>query len=218
MALVSCPECGEYVSSAAPACPHCGYPNPGLASRAAPAPPGAGPSPRGLSPGWIIAGILAALMLMVGLVGFGAYRMMERARERAAAREQQELIDYVEADSAARAAQPQPQPPEDSTYELSTVEVQPELANREEVAAALSRNYPPLLRDAGVTGTVTLRMRVGSDGVVDPGSIQVLESSHDMFSTAATRVAERLRFRPARAGGKPVPVWVTLPVTFQLQS
>jgi TonB family protein len=98
------------------------------------------------------------------------------------------------------------------------VEVQPELVNREEAAAALSRNYPPLLRDAGVTGTVTIRMRIGRDGVVDPASIQVESTTHELFSDAAVRVAQRLRFSPARSRGQPVPVWVTLPITFQLQS
>jgi hypothetical protein len=31
-------------------------------------------------------------------------------------------------------------------------------------------------------------------------------------------VVERMRFRPAKVGGKAVKVWVTLPVTFQLQT
>jgi protein TonB len=109
-------------------------------------------------------------------------------------------------------------PPDEGTYELSAVEEQPELSNRSEVARQMSRNYPPLLRDAGVTGTVTIRMRVNEDGHVDAESISVENSTHEAFGDAAKRVVERMRFRPAKVGGRPVKVWVTLPVTFQLET
>lgn len=109
-------------------------------------------------------------------------------------------------------------PPDEGTYELSAVEEQPELTNRGEVARQMSRNYPPLLRDAGVTGTVTIRMRVNEDGRVDAESISVENSTHEAFGDAAKRVVERMRFRPAKVGGRAVKVWVTLPVTFQLES
>lgn len=109
-------------------------------------------------------------------------------------------------------------PPDEGTYELSAVEEQPDLSNRAEVGRLIARNYPPLLRDAGVTGSVTLRMRVLEDGHVDPESISIENSTHEAFGDAAKRVVERMRFRPAKVGGKAVKVWVTLPVTFQLQT
>ncbi|HYJ80451.1 MAG TPA: TonB family protein [Longimicrobiaceae bacterium] len=109
-------------------------------------------------------------------------------------------------------------PANEGTYEMSAVEELPELSNRSDVARQISRNYPPLLRDAGVTGQVTIRMRVLEDGRVDPGSISVENASHDQFGDAARRVVERMRFRPAKVGGRAVKVWVTLPVTFQLQT
>ncbi|HSU16901.1 TonB family protein [Longimicrobium sp.] len=108
--------------------------------------------------------------------------------------------------------------PDEGTYELSAVEEQPSLSNSSEVQRQLARNYPPLLRDAGVIGTVTLRMRVLEDGHVDPESISVENTTHDAFADAAKRVVEKMRFRPAKVGGHPVKVWVTLPVTFQLQT
>ncbi|MBV9108463.1 MAG: energy transducer TonB, partial [Gemmatimonadetes bacterium] len=109
-------------------------------------------------------------------------------------------------------------PPDEGTYELSAVEEQPSLSNSSEVQRQLARNYPPLLRDAGVTGQVVLRMRVMEDGHVDPESISVESTSNDAFGDAAKRVVERMRFRPAKVGGHAVKVWVTLPVTFQLQT
>jgi len=109
-------------------------------------------------------------------------------------------------------------PVDEGTYELSAVEEQPSLSNSSEVQRQLARQYPPLLRDAGVVGTVTLRMRVLEDGHVDPESISVENTTHDAFADAAKRVVEKMRFRPAKVGGHPVKVWVTLPVTFQLQT
>ncbi|MFL5382410.1 MAG: energy transducer TonB [Longimicrobiaceae bacterium] len=201
-------------------------------------PPAASP-PNDRAVGWLIFGILAVVALALGVLSVGVYRLVERANQRGE-RHPEELVDFVDT-TAAPAAHgealpdfvdsaeaesrretpadsngPRALPPDDSTLELSEVEAVPELLNRAEVAGEIARNYPPLLRDAGVAGSVTLRMRIGSDGVVDGRSIEVLESTHDLFGEAASRVAQRLRFRPATVGGKPVPVWVTLPVAFQL--
>jgi len=103
-------------------------------------------------------------------------------------------------------------------YELSGVEEQPELANRQAVAAALARAFPSRLRAAGDSGLVTIRMRVRDDGTVDVPSIQVVRTTNPGFSDAARQVVRVMRFRPARVGGTAVPVWVTLPVSFSSQA
>jgi TonB family protein len=102
-------------------------------------------------------------------------------------------------------------------YELTEVEQQPELANRGEVSAMLSRFYPPELREVGASGIVTLRMRVLEDGTVDLPTITVVFSADPRFSGAAIRTVGRMRFRPARADGRAVKVWVSLPVAFSIQ-
>jgi protein TonB len=184
---------------------------------------------------WLVAGVVVAGALGLGLFGLGVYRLVQHAGLRAE-RQRAERVDFVDSAAApaargeerldsvdpnetpagyrGRASGP---PPGDSTFELGAVEYPPNLLNREEAAAEIARNYPKPLRDAGVTGTVTLRMRIGSDGVVDPTTIEVMEATHDAFAAAAARVAARMRFRPARANGKRVPVWVTLPVIFTLE-
>jgi TonB family protein len=101
-------------------------------------------------------------------------------------------------------------------YELTQVETQPSVANAADVQHSIAREYPRLLRDAGVSGTATIRMRVLPDGRVDRGSVHVENTTHDAFSRAAVAVAAVMRFTPARLNGEPVPVWVTLPVTFQV--
>lgn len=106
------------------------------------------------------------------------------------------------------------QAPDEGTYDISAVEVRPELTNRSEVGRLVERNYPPLLRDAGISGNVTLRFRVNEDGRVDESSIEVLDSSHDGFADAARRAVSRMRFRPAKVNNQAVKVWVQIPVTF----
>ncbi len=109
-------------------------------------------------------------------------------------------------------------PPDEGVYDISAVEVKPELSNRSDVGRALERNYPPLLRDAGVGGTVQLKFRVNEDGRVDASTIEVVSSDNEQFSEAAKKVVERMRFRPAKVNDRPVKVLVTLPISFQPQT
>ncbi|HEV3051347.1 MAG TPA: TonB family protein [Longimicrobium sp.] len=103
-------------------------------------------------------------------------------------------------------------PPDEGTYEMSAVEELPRPRNTADLARALQRNYPPLLRDAGVTGTVQVRMRVMEDGSVDASSISVTSSTHEQFNDPSIRSVQRLRFSPAKVNGRPVKVWVELPI------
>lgn len=105
-----------------------------------------------------------------------------------------------------------PTPPDEGTYELDAVEELPRPTNTPDLARQLARNYPPLLRDAGVTGTVQVRMRVMEDGRVDAESIQIVDSTHEQFNEPTTRAVRVLRFRPAKVNGRPVKVWVALPI------
>lgn len=105
--------------------------------------------------------------------------------------------------------------PAPGLYELSAVEELPELANRRQVAREIARRYPPQLRAQGIGGSVILRMRVQQDGFVDTATITFVSATNPDFVQAATQVAQMLRFRPARVGGKPVRVWVTLPINFE---
>jgi TonB family protein len=104
----------------------------------------------------------------------------------------------------------------DVTYELSAVEQHPEMLRAQEFGRYISRNYPPNLRDAGTTGTVLVRFRVLKDGRVDVPSIKVISSPDPLFDVPVLRYLPLLHFRPARVKGRPVKVWVELPVQFAL--
>ncbi len=94
--------------------------------------------------------------------------------------------------------------------------VAPEVQNRPEVIRALEREYPPLLRDAGVGGTVIAWMHIDANGRLL--ETRVRESSgHPALDEAALRVADSYLFSPARNLAEPVPVWVQIPITFRAQ-
>jgi periplasmic protein TonB len=103
-------------------------------------------------------------------------------------------------------------PVDQGTYELHAVEEHPRPTNLADLQRTMQRNYPPLLRDAGVQGTVQVRFRVLEDGRVDGESISVSASTHDQFNDPTIRAVRGLRFRPARVNNRPVRVWVELPV------
>jgi protein TonB len=94
--------------------------------------------------------------------------------------------------------------------------VSPDLRNRDEVARALEREYPPLLRDAGLGGKVNVWLFINEEGIVQ--NTRVNESSgHPSLDEAALKVAGVMRFTPALNRDKKVPVWVSIPITFQVR-
>ncbi len=91
--------------------------------------------------------------------------------------------------------------------------VAPRLKNRDEVARALQRYYPDMLRDAGIGGRVIVWFLIDETGKVR--KYQVKQSSgHDALDQAALKVADVMEFTPALNRDQKVPVWVALPVVF----
>jgi protein TonB len=92
------------------------------------------------------------------------------------------------------------------------------LLDRNGLARLLERHYPPMLRDARVSGRVVVELIVDRDGRVRPESAKVIEASHAAFGEATVRAAERFRFRPAKIGGMMVPVKVSIPIVWTLSN
>jgi len=77
-------------------------------------------------------------------------------------------------------------------------------------------NYPDEAKEKSIQGRVILRFAVMSTGKV--GRVSVLKSVNPLLDEEAKRVVESLPdFVPGRQGGKPVNVWYSVPVTFQLK-
>jgi periplasmic protein TonB len=91
--------------------------------------------------------------------------------------------------------------------------VRPELQNHAEVQRALVRNYPPLLRDAGIGGTPIVWFFIDENGRVLRTQLSK-GSGYEALDNAALAVAEMMRFSPALNRDKRVQVWVEIPVVF----
>ena len=92
--------------------------------------------------------------------------------------------------------------------------VAPELRNRADVGRALERHYPPLLRDAGIGGTVLVWFFIDEEGRVVKTELNKT-SGYEALDEAAMRVGDLMRFSPALNRDQKVPVWVALPISFQ---
>lgn len=115
-----------------------------------------------------------------------------------------------------------PPPPEEQGTDLSAqptftpFTVAPEIQNRTEVIRAMEREYPPLLRDAGIGGTVRVYFFIDEGGRVQDFRIDQ-SSGHQALDQAALNVAEVYQFSPALNRDQRVPVWVSFPITFQVR-
>jgi periplasmic protein TonB len=91
--------------------------------------------------------------------------------------------------------------------------VRPELKNQPDVQRALIRNYPPLLRDAGIGGTVIMWFFIDEKGGVVKTQLSK-SSGYPALDQAADQVASVMRFSPAKNRDKIVQVWVEIPILF----
>ncbi|HEU4883108.1 MAG TPA: energy transducer TonB [Longimicrobium sp.] len=105
-------------------------------------------------------------------------------------------------------------PPDEGTYELNTVEELPSLLNGSDFSRALGAGYPPLQGATGVRVNVEARFRLLWDGSVDSTSITITRSDNEQFNEPSINAIRILRFRPAKVNGRPVNVWITLPIVW----
>jgi protein TonB len=91
--------------------------------------------------------------------------------------------------------------------------VRPEMKNREELAQAMIREYPPLLRDARIGGRVIVHFFIDENGVVQ-NAVIAQSCGQKALDDAALRVATLAEFTPALNRDRRVPVWIQLPITF----
>lgn len=113
-----------------------------------------------------------------------------------------------------------PPPPDEVETDISAAPaftpytVAPDRINDNEIVRALEREYPPLLRDAGIGGTVQVWFFIDETGIVQNQRVHT-SSGHQALDDAALRVAPVFRFTPALNRDNAVPVWVAFPITFR---
>ncbi len=77
-------------------------------------------------------------------------------------------------------------------------------------------NYPEVAKENNIQGRVIVRFCVTSKGGVS--QVSVLKGVDPELDTEAIRVVSALpAFKPGKQGGKPVPVWYMVPITFTLK-
>jgi len=97
---------------------------------------------------------------------------------------------------------------------------QREDGRRHGLSAALCDNptppYPREARNRGYQGEVLLRVEVLSSGKV--GQIEIKRSSgYEMLDQSALSTVKQWKFIPAKRGEETVPLWVNIPIRFQIQ-
>ena len=113
-----------------------------------------------------------------------------------------------------------PPPPEPVTEEASDgpsftpFTVAPSILNVPELTRLLIAEYPPLLKDAGVGGSIQVWFLIDEDGRVADTRI-AKTSGHSSLNQAALRVAEHFRFSPALQREQKITVWVQFPDQLQ---
>ncbi len=114
-------------------------------------------------------------------------------------------------------APPAPPPPvasgSERPFEFTPRDVEPTLKNTRDIQRLLERSYPPIVRDAGIGGVVTLWLYVDVEGNVLESRVQE-SSGIPALDDAAIAVASAMQFRPAQYRGRSVPVWVAQRIEF----
>lgn len=88
---------------------------------------------------------------------------------------------------------------------------------RPEFALQVMPEYPRLARDAGLEGTVWVKILVDKTGTVRNAIIAKSSGANAGFEEAALSAARKCKFSPAIQNGMPIAIWVTFPFEFKLQ-
>ena len=76
--------------------------------------------------------------------------------------------------------------------------------------------YPEVAKENNIQGRVIVKFCVTPTGGVD--QVSVLKGVDPELDVEVVRVVKTLpKFKPEKQGGKPVPVWYTIPINFQLK-
>lgn len=77
--------------------------------------------------------------------------------------------------------------------------------------------YPAYSRRVGETGRVVIRVLIDERG--SPAKLELQQSSgHERLDQSAVTAVRAARFKPYTEDGKPRPVWVLIPIVFDLEN
>jgi TonB family protein len=103
--------------------------------------------------------------------------------------------------------------PEAEPAAVSDVTAQPRLENVAEIQVLIEREYPALLRDAGIGGVANVWFLIAEDGSIERTHLAE-GAGHPKLDEAALRIAAAARFSPPVSRGVAKSAWVSLPISF----
>jgi protein TonB len=104
---------------------------------------------------------------------------------------------------------PPPPPPSESASEFYAFDEPPMLVRH------VAPDYPALARQAGIEGTVLLRVVVGTDGKVESASV-IQSDVTPAMEKAAIAAVRKFLFKPAKQRTVPVRASMAVPIRFKL--
>lgn len=84
------------------------------------------------------------------------------------------------------------------------------------IITSVKPRYPESLRQTGIGGRVLVRFTIDTLGRVEMSSVQVLQSTHDLFTRAVRDALAGFRFKPSELRGKLVPSLAEMPFEFSI--
>jgi len=101
-------------------------------------------------------------------------------------------------------------------FQFIPVTVRPELRDPAAALRIVERYYPPLLKDAGVGGSVVVGAFIDTAGRVQ--DVRLLRScGNQSLDYAALQAVSLFEFTPALNRDQKVAVWIKQPITFEVR-
>jgi protein TonB len=143
------------------------------------------------------------------LLDSAALEAAQKCRFKPAIQNGRPVAIWITYSTTFKLADSQEEPSEDKRPFIK-VDKMPEILHEEPVV------YPPDAREAGIEGKVLVQALVNKEG--KPTKVRVEESSGaNALDKAALDAVKKYFFSPTVSKGKPVEIWITIPVEFKLE-
>ena len=100
---------------------------------------------------------------------------------------------------------------------MNDLEIEAVVDEKPERINTLTPDYPDLLRQAGIEGTVVVEVIIDTTGNAEPSSLRIVQSTNKAFEMSARDAVLKSKYRPGRVRGQAVRVLVQVPISFSIR-
>ena len=93
----------------------------------------------------------------------------------------------------------------------------PVVLNARDLGRRMETLYPSSYRLAGIQGQAVVQLVIDKEGRVEEEGMSIVNVTHPHFGPASRELVKLLRFEPATVNGRPVRVWVRMPVDWTIR-